>query len=74
MWAKALLHWQRAVAMNPYRDTYFAATARAYAQLGYYEQALKNIEEALRISRSPEEWQPLKEIIVTAQRRTAAEQ
>jgi tetratricopeptide (TPR) repeat protein len=66
MWAKALLHWQRAVVLNPDRDTYFAAIARAYAHLGYYEQALQNIDEAIRISRSPEEWQPLKEIIVTA--------
>jgi tetratricopeptide (TPR) repeat protein len=73
MWAKALLHWQRAVAMNPNRDTYFAAVARAYAHLGYYDQALQNIDEALRVSRSPDEWLPLKEIIVTAQRRAAAD-
>lgn len=72
MWAKALLHWQRAAAMRPGRDTYYAAMARAYAHLGRYEQALAQMDEALRVSRKPEEWQPLREIIVEAQHRSAA--
>jgi tetratricopeptide (TPR) repeat protein len=71
MWAKALLHWQRAAAMRPGRDTYYAAMARAYAHLGRYEQALAQMDEALRASRKPEEWQPLREIIVEAQHRAA---
>lgn len=66
MWAKALLHWRRAAAMNPDHDTYFAATARAFAHLGRYEQALAQIDEAVRVSRTPEEWQRLREIIVEA--------
>ena len=74
MWAKALLHWQRAVAMNPDRDTYHAAVARAYAQLGRYEKALTHIDKALRLSRTPEEWQPLREIIVRAQHGAAVDQ
>lgn len=72
MWAKALLHWQRAVAMNPERDTYFASLARAYAYLGRYEQALARMDEALRLSRTPEEWQPLQKLILEAQQRAAA--
>jgi tetratricopeptide (TPR) repeat protein len=72
MWAKALLHWQRAAAMRPGRDTYYAAMARAYAHLGRYEQALAQMDEALRASHKPEEWHPLREIIVEAQRRSAA--
>jgi tetratricopeptide (TPR) repeat protein len=72
MWAKALLHWQRAVAINPQRDTYFASVARAYAHLGRYEQALGQVEEALRVSRTPEEWYPLRDLIREAQRRAAA--
>jgi tetratricopeptide (TPR) repeat protein len=72
MWAKALLHWQRAAAMRPGRDTYYAAMARAYAHLGRYEQAIAQMDEALRVSHKPEEWQPLREIIVEAQHRSAA--
>lgn len=68
MWAKALLHWQRAAAAKPYVDTYRGAMARAYAQLGRYEQALEQVEEAIKASRTPEEWQPLRQFIVEAQR------
>jgi tetratricopeptide (TPR) repeat protein len=71
MWAKALLHWRRAAVINPGRDTYVASMARAYAQLGRYEQALINIDEALRVSRTPEEWQPLREIILEAGQRSS---
>jgi tetratricopeptide (TPR) repeat protein len=71
MWAKALLHWQRATAMRPGRDTYYAAMARAYAHLGRYEEALAQMDEALQASRKPEEWQPLRDIIVEAQHRAA---
>jgi tetratricopeptide (TPR) repeat protein len=72
MWAKALLHWQKAVAINPGRDTYYASMARAYARLGWYEQAVAQIEEARRVSRTPEEWQTLHDIIVEARRRATA--
>ena len=72
MWAKALLHWRRAAAMNPDRDTYYAATARALARLGHYDQAVAQIDEALEKSRTPAEWQSLRDIIVEAQRRSNA--
>jgi len=71
MWAKALLHWQRAAAINPARDTTYAAMARAYARLGHYPEALKQVDEALRVSRDPEEWRPLRELIVEAKRDAA---
>jgi tetratricopeptide (TPR) repeat protein len=71
MWAKALLHWQRAAALNPTRDTYLAATARAYARLGRHELALKQVDKALEISRTPEDLRPLRDIIVEMQRRQA---
>ena len=68
MWAKALLHWQRAAAMNPTRDTYFAAMARAYAHLGRFDDALKQMDTALQVSRTPEVWHSLRDVIVAAQR------
>lgn len=67
MWAKALLHWRRAVAMNPDRDTYLAATARAYAYLRRYDTALAQIDEAIRVSRTPQDWDSLRRIILQAQ-------
>jgi len=74
MWAKALLHWQRAAAMNPERDTYFAALARAYGHLGCYETALDQADQAIRVSRRPEQWQPLRETLAEARERVMAGQ
>jgi tetratricopeptide (TPR) repeat protein len=68
MWAKALLHWRRAAAINPGRDTYFGAMARAYTHLGRYQQALTQVEQAIGVSRTPEEWYRLREAIVEARR------
>ena len=68
MWAKALIHWRRAVAFNPRRDTYLGALARAYAHLGQYGQALVHVDDAIRASRTPDDWRPLREVIVEAQR------
>jgi tetratricopeptide (TPR) repeat protein len=69
MWAKALLHWRRAVAINPERDAYFAAMAQAYAHLQRYENALEQVDAALRVSPTPQMWQPLRDIILEEQRR-----
>ena len=70
MWAKALIHWRRAVALNPRRDTSWGALARAYAHLGQYDQALVHVDDAIRVSRTPEDWQPLRQVIVEAQRQS----
>jgi tetratricopeptide (TPR) repeat protein len=71
MWAKALLHWRRAAAINPARDTYYAAMARAYTHLGRYADALREVDEAMHVGRDPEEWRPLRELVLEAQRRPA---
>jgi tetratricopeptide (TPR) repeat protein len=68
MWAKALLHWRRAAAINPQRDTYYAAMARAYVQLGRYDQALDQMDAALQVSRTPDVWRPLHDLILETQR------
>jgi len=69
MWAKALLHWQRAAVLNPTQGVYFAALARAYAHLGRYDAALGQVDKALQVSHTPDEWRPLREIIVEARER-----
>jgi tetratricopeptide (TPR) repeat protein len=68
MWAKALLHWRRAIALNPRRDTYYAAAARAYARLGRYDEALGQMDQAVAVSRTPEMWYPMRDVILEAQR------
>jgi tetratricopeptide (TPR) repeat protein len=70
MWAKALLHWRRAIALNPRRDTYFASAARAYARLGRYDEALGHVDQAVAVSRTPEVWYSLRDVILEAQRNT----
>jgi tetratricopeptide (TPR) repeat protein len=72
MWAKALLHWKRAATLNPSRDTYFAALARAYTQLGRYDEALFEMDSAMRVSRTPEMWRSLRDVITQAQRNANA--
>jgi tetratricopeptide (TPR) repeat protein len=74
MWAKALLHWQKAVVVsNVPQDIYFASMARAYTHLGRYESALEQVDEAMRASRAPREWEPLRETVVEAQRRASGQ-
>jgi hypothetical protein len=73
MWAKALLHWRRANALNPGRDTYYGAMARAYGQLGYFDEALSAAEDAIRVSREPQDWEPLRDLLHEAQLRNAAD-
>jgi tetratricopeptide (TPR) repeat protein len=72
MWAKALLHWQRAAARNPDRDAYFGALARAYAQLGRYKDALEHVESAIRVSRVPEDWRELQAGLLRLQEQAVA--
>jgi hypothetical protein len=54
MWAAAVLHWQRAVAVEPLRVQYQRALAQGYARLGFYERALDMIGTSLRLAGSPE--------------------
>lgn len=40
LWATAVLHWQRAAALEPYRLPYQINLGRAYARLGFQQRAL----------------------------------
>jgi tetratricopeptide (TPR) repeat protein len=75
MWAKALLHWQMALSegVEDDRDSYFASMARAWAALGRYEQALEHIDEAMRVSPTPQKWEPLRETLAQARRRAGGQ-
>jgi tetratricopeptide (TPR) repeat protein len=63
-WAKALLHWQRAAGLSPANDAYPEAMAQACARLGRFEMALKYVDQAQKVSRNPQDFERLREIIV----------
>ena len=50
MWANAILHWRRAVALEPARSFYLRVLGEAYARLGFYERSLDVLESAKQFS------------------------
>ncbi len=54
LWATAVLHWQRAVALEPTRLTYQRALGEAYARLGFYARSLDVLQAAQRMAFHPD--------------------
>ncbi len=54
MWATAVLHFQRAAALEPANPFYQRQLGEAYAQLGYYQRCLDVLESASQLTRDPE--------------------
>lgn len=73
MWAKALVHWLRATAISPLYDGYHVAVARAYYNLNRYDEALAAISQAIQVSRSPGELEPLRQRILETRQNRAEE-
>ncbi len=71
MWAKAVLHFQRAVALEPARISYQRSLAESYARLGYYRRSTDVLESAYRSTNNLEWQQNLQEMMeqVTVQAR-----
>ncbi len=63
MWAKALIHFQRAVANAPGMIAYHLALASTYARLRRYERAALALDEAKRIAPDEAEVRRLASII-----------
>ncbi|MBN1136194.1 MAG: tetratricopeptide repeat protein [Anaerolineae bacterium] len=49
MWARAVVHWAKAVALNPGHPDYRLALASGYINLGQPERGLEHLEQARRI-------------------------
>ncbi len=49
MWARATVHWAKAVALNPGHPDYRLALASAYINLGQPKRAVEHLEQAQRI-------------------------
>ncbi|MGD8806708.1 MAG: hypothetical protein PVH65_12695 [Chloroflexota bacterium] len=54
MWATAVLHFQRAAALEPSNPFYQRQLGEAYAQLGFYERCLDVLESASQLTSDPE--------------------
>lgn len=53
MWASAVLHWQRAVAIEPSSIVFQRSLAKSYIQLGQYDLALNVLETAQHLQMQP---------------------
>ena len=53
-WAKAILHYQRAIALAPSQFYYHRSLGKAYAHLGNYQRSLDVLESAYRLTNSSE--------------------
>lgn len=61
MWATAVLHFQRAAALEPSNPYYQRQLAEAYARLGHYQRCLDVLESASQLTRDPETKAAIKE-------------
>ena len=53
MWASAVLHFQRAAALEPANAFYQRQLGDAYSHLGHYQRSLDVLESAQRLARDP---------------------
>lgn len=53
-WAGAVLHWQRAAALDPNQVYYQRVLGDAYARLGFYERSLDVLKSAYEVSANEE--------------------
>ncbi len=63
MWAKAVLHFRRAVALEPARISYQHSLAEAYSRLGYYQRSMDVLEFAYGSTNNPDWQQNLQEMM-----------
>jgi hypothetical protein len=54
MWASAVLHFQRAAALEPSNPFHQLELGEAYARLGYYQRSVDVLESASQLTRDPE--------------------
>jgi tetratricopeptide (TPR) repeat protein len=71
MWASAVLHYQRAAAIEPARPFYQRVLGEAYAQLGHYQRSLDVLESARQLTRDPEARAAIEQRIAEVEREAA---
>ena len=63
MWATAVLHWQRAAAIEPTNLIYQRYLGQAYAQLGFYQRSLDVLQSARERAAHPDKQAQLEQLI-----------
>ena len=74
MWATAVLHYQRAAALEPARPFYQRVLGEAYAHLGHYQRSLDVLESARQLTRDPDVLAALEQRIVEVGRKATVTQ
>jgi tetratricopeptide (TPR) repeat protein len=71
MVAAAALHWQKAVALDPYRILYQLHLAEAFAELGFFERSLNTLSSATHVATTPAAQAKIKELTTSIQAKAA---
>jgi tetratricopeptide (TPR) repeat protein len=74
MWARATLHFRRAVALEPASISYQKALAESYDQLGYYQRSLDVLEFAHRSTANPESQASLMDMMAQVRNKVEREE
>lgn len=64
MWAAAVLHYQRAAALDPHRLLYQLSLAQAYNELNFFERSMDVLQSANRTVTTPEAKAKIKELMI----------
>jgi len=73
-WASAILHWQRAAALDPSRSYYQRVLGVAYSQLGFYKRSIDVLESAKQLSNNSKVQEELAELITSVNAQIEMEQ
>lgn len=71
MVAAAAIHWQKAVALDPYRILYQLHLAEAFAELGFFERSLNTLSSAAHVATTPAAQAKIKELTTSIQAKAA---
>ena len=73
MWATAVLHWQRAVALDPANGHYQRELGRAYARLGFYARSLDVLQSARTLTADTARQAEIEQLLDAVRRRQRRE-
>lgn len=68
-WATAVLHWQRAAALEPHKYVYLRNLGAAYGRLGHYARSLDVLQSAREIAGDPAQQEDIARLITAVERK-----
>lgn len=73
MWASAVIHFQRAAALDPGRPSYLLYLGQAYYKTGFYQRSLDVLESGLKLALDPSTSERISTIMKQCQERIHGE-